>query len=180
VILPGARVWQRSTLVIRLARRHLVQWIPMLRKTTSLLIAVVALAAVAIVPAARAQTAPPRLIGPPTVRYVISSNASNGRFVTLGAIFRLDRRFTDVAEQHRYTIVAGTRLHRGQILPDELFGGGTIGRFPRRAGAWYEAEAVQLRKHASVRNGARWEIALARGKQIVGPIKHVTLRRGTL
>jgi hypothetical protein len=90
---------------------------------------------------------------------------------------RLDRRFADSAEQHCSTIVAAPHLQRGQVLADELFGGGSLGRLPRRAGAWYEAEAVQLHQRASVRNGARWEIALARDNRIVGAIKHVTLRR---
>jgi len=33
--------------------------------------------------------------------YTITSNADNGRFVTVGAVVRLDRRFADMAEQHR-------------------------------------------------------------------------------
>jgi hypothetical protein len=144
----------------------------MLRRVVSLAIAIAAVA-----PAAQAATAPPRLIGTPTTSYSNLSNASNGRFVSIGAVVRLDRRFADTAEQHRYALVVGTRLHRGEVLPDETFGGGSIGRLARRPGAWYAAEAVQLRKHASVRNGARWEIALARDGRIVGAIKHVTLRR---
>jgi hypothetical protein len=36
---------------------------------------------------------------------------------------------------------------------------------------------VQLHQRSSVRNGARWELALARDNRIVGAIKHVTLRR---
>ena len=52
------------------------------------------------------------------------------------------------------------------------------GAASRAPGAWHLAEAVQLRKHSSVRAGARWEIALARDGRIVGAIKHVRLRRG--
>src|SRR4051812_20796658 len=138
----------------------------------------VALPAVpALAPAAHAATAPPRLIGTPSVTYAISSNASSGRFVTIGGVVRLDRRFADTTEQHRYALVVGTRLHRGEVLPDELFGGTALGRFNRHPGAWYAAEAAQLRKHSSVRNGARWDVALARDGRIVGAIKHVTLRR---
>jgi hypothetical protein len=151
----------------------------MLRTPASLLLAAVALAVVVLVPVAHAQTStsPPRLIGTPTVRYSIGSNASNGRFVTIGAVIRLDRAFDSSAELHRYTLVAGTRLRSGQVLPDELFGGSALGRTARRPGAWYAAEAAQLRKHTSVRSGAPWEIALARDGRIVGAIKHVTLRR---
>jgi hypothetical protein len=149
----------------------------MLRTRIPLALAVAALAAAALAPAARAATAPPHLIGTPTVRYSIDSNTANGRFVTVGAVVRLDRRFADAAEQHRYTIVAAPHLRRGQLLADELFGGSTPSRLPKRAGAWYLAEAVQLHQRSSVRNGARWELALAHDNKIVGAIKHVTLRR---
>ena len=145
----------------------------MLRKVLSLAIALTAVA-----PAAQAAAPPPRLTGTPTATFAVNSNSSNGRFVTIGAVVHLDRRFADSAEQRHYALVAGTSLHRGEVLPDETFGGTSIGRFARRPGAWYTAEAVQLRKHSSVRNAARWEIALARDGRIVGAIKHVTLRRG--
>jgi hypothetical protein len=149
----------------------------MSRNRISAVIAVLALAAAALAPAARAATAPPHLVGTPTVRYSVSSNTDNGRFVTIGAVVRLDRRFAGAAEQHRYTIVAAPHLRRGQVLPDKLFGGGALSRVSNRPGAWYAAEAVQLHQRSSVRNGARWELALARGTTIVGAIKHVILRR---
>jgi hypothetical protein len=91
-------------------------------------ILVLAVALVAAAPAARAATAPPRLIGTPTASFATSSNASNGRFVTIGAVVRLDRRFADSTELQRYALVVGTSLHRGQVLPDETFGGGSLGR----------------------------------------------------
>jgi hypothetical protein len=144
----------------------------LLRKVVAL-----AIAFAAVAPAAHAATPPPRLVGAPTVSYAVSSNTSNGRFVTIGAVVRLDRAFRSSAELHRYTLVAGTRQRSGQVLPDETFGGLSLGRLARRPGAWYAAEAVQLRKHTSVRN-PRWEIALAGDGRILGAIKHVTLRRG--
>jgi hypothetical protein len=142
-----------------------------------LLLATVLAAAAVLAAVADAATAPPRLIGTPSVRYSVTSNTSNGRFVTIGAVVRLDRRFASSAELRRYSLVAGTRLRRVRILPDELFGGTALGRLARRPGAWYAVEAAQLRKHASARNGSRWEIALARDGRVIGAIKHVTLRR---
>src|SRR3954471_7154078 len=44
--------------------------------------------AVALAPVGHASAAPPRLIGTPTLRYVISRNTDNGRFVTIGATAR--------------------------------------------------------------------------------------------
>ena len=90
----------------------------------------------------------------------------------------LDRRFANTTEQHRYTVVAARHLVPGEILPDELFGGTALGRFSPRRGAWYQAEAVQLHQRRTVRAGARWQVALARGNRIVGAVKTVTLRRG--
>ena len=98
------------------------------------------------------------------------------RFVSLGATVHLTRRFRDSAE-HRYTIVAAPHLRRGQRLDDELFGGSSLGR-ASRLGAWYRAEAVQLRQRRSARAGDRWQVALARGNRIVGAVKRVRLLRG--
>jgi hypothetical protein len=45
-------------------------------------------------------------------------------------------------------------------------------------GAWYRAEAGQLRQRRSARAGDRWQVALARGNRIVGAVKTVRLLRG--
>ena len=142
------------------------------------LAAVLALAAAALAPVAQASTAPPRIVGSPMLTYVIASNTDNGRFVSVGALVRLDRRFAKTTEQHRYAVVAAPHLVPGEILPDELFGGTALGRFSPPRGAWYQAEAVQLHRRRTVRAGARWQVALARGNRIVGAVKTVTLRRG--
>jgi hypothetical protein len=99
-------------------------------------------------------------------------------FVTIGATVRLERAFSSRAEQRRYSVVAAPRLQAGQRLDDELFGGSSLGRLPHRKGIWYTAEAVQLRRRASVKTGARWQVALARGNRIVGVVKTVRIRRG--
>jgi hypothetical protein len=63
---------------------------------------ILALAAVAAVPgAASAAAAPPKLVGAPILTYAIASNATNGRFVSVGAKVRLDRPFASRAEQRR-------------------------------------------------------------------------------
>jgi hypothetical protein len=139
-----------------------------------------ALAAVAAVAAAaHADAAVPRLVGSPQLSYTIASDTDNGRFVSIGATVQLDRPFASTAEQHRYAIVAAPHLHRGQRLPDEAFGGTTLGRLGNRRGAWYAAEAVQLRQRDTVARNARWQVALARGGTIVGVVKTVRLRRMT-
>jgi hypothetical protein len=99
-------------------------------------------------------------------------------FITVGATVKLERAFQSKAEQRRYSVVAAPHLRAGQRLPDELFGGTSLGRLPHRSGAWYAAEAVQLRRRASVKTGARWQVALARGNRIVGVVKTVRIRRG--
>ena len=99
--------------------------------------AVLAVAAAALAPAAGAAPAPPRLSGPPTLTFVVVHDTDNGRFVSVGALVHLDRRFASTAEQHRYTLVAAPHLVRGQALPDRLFGGTVLGRYAPRGGAWY-------------------------------------------
>jgi hypothetical protein len=131
----------------------------------------------AIAPAAPAAAAPPRLVGTPALTYDIAGSADAGRFVSVGATIRLDRPFVNRTELHRYTVVAAPRLRAGQHLADELFGGTALRRISARRGAWYRAEAVELKQRRSVRRGARWQVALARGNRVVGVVKTVTLRR---
>jgi hypothetical protein len=110
----------------------------------------------------------PLIVGTPAVdTAVVDHNLS------VGVTLHLDRRFVSSAEQHRYAIVAAPALHRGQRLPDELFGGTTLGRLH---GAVYRAEAAQLRRRANVDHGARWKVALARGGRVVGTVKTIRLR----
>jgi hypothetical protein len=150
-----------------------------LRPVLAAAAAVAALAAAAVVPAAHAQSsAPPRLVGAPTVTFAIAHNADQGRFVSVGALVRLDRRFRTTAEQHRYTVVAAPRLVSGQVLPDRLFGGTALGRYAPRAGAWYAGEAAQLRKRRIAHAGDRWQVALARDGRVIGRVRTVALRRG--
>ena len=121
---------------------------------------------------ATAAAAPPKLVGTPFVSYKVVDGA-----VSIGATVRLDRRFADTTEMHRYSLVAAPRLKRGQQLPDALFGGTALGRFPSRPGAWYRAEAQLLHKRSAVKSGTRWQVALASGDRIVGVVKTVRLRR---
>ena len=143
--------------------------------TRRLLLPILAALAV-LAPAAGAAAATPRIAGTPAVSYTVTRTAS-GPFVTIGAMVRLTRPFSGRGEQRMYSIVAAPRLRRGQVLDDELFGGSSLGRLARRPGAWYRAEAVQLRRRSSVRPGARWQVALVRGNRIVGSVRTVTLRR---
>src|SRR3954467_12296024 len=139
-------------------------------KLLSLSAALVAVAALA--PAAGAATTP-KIVGTPAVTYTVIDGA-----VSVGATVHLERAFATSAELHRYSVVAAPTLKTGQKLADELFGGSALGRLSKRSGAWYAAEAVQLRKRASGKRGARWQVALARGNRIVGAVKTVRLKRG--
>jgi hypothetical protein len=150
-----------------------------LRPVLAAAAAVIVLAAAAVAPAAHAQSsAPPRLTGAPTVSFVIAHTTDQGRFVSVGTLVHLDRRFRNTAEQHRYSVVAAPRLVSGQVLPDRLFGGTVLGRYAPRPGAWYVGEAVQLHKHRIAHAGDRWQVALARDGRVIGRVKTVTLRRG--
>jgi|1185.fasta_scaffold533675_2 hypothetical protein len=128
-------------------------------------------ATAALAPAANAATTP-QIVGTPSVSYKVVDGA-----LSIGATLHLNRAFTDATDQHRYSVVAAPTLKHGQKLADELFGGTALGRLGNRSGAWYKAEAVQLKKRTSVKRGARWQVALARGNHIVGLVKTVTLRR---
>jgi hypothetical protein len=114
----------------------------------------------------------PQIVGTPAVTYKVVDGA-----VSIGATVHLDRTFTSTTDQRRYSVVAAPALTRGEKLADELFGGTSLGRLSNRKGAWYRAEAVQLKKRSSVKRGARWKVALARGGRVVGAIKTVTLRK---
>jgi hypothetical protein len=138
-------------------------------KTVTLALVGAALAGAA---PATAAAAPPKLVGTPFASYKIVDGA-----VSIGATVRLDRRFADTTEMHRYSLVAAPHLERGRRLPDALFGGTALGRFAARPGAWYRAEAQQLHKRTAVKPGARWQLALASGGRIVGVVKTVRLRR---
>ena len=101
--------------------------------------------AVAIAMLAAGLAAPPHLVGTPHATTAIVDGA-----VSVGVHVRLDRRFADSAEQRRYAVVAAPHLQTGQRLPQELFGGTSLGRIGHREAPWYAAEALQLRKRASV------------------------------
>jgi hypothetical protein len=49
-------------------------------------------------------------------------------------------------------------------------------RAPRMAGA---AEVAQLRRHATVRSGARWRLAFTDGHRVAAQVRAVVLHRGT-
>ena len=151
---------------------------PPLSPALAAVAAVLALAAAALAPAAGAAAAPPRLSGPPTLTFVVAHDTDNSRFVSVGALVHLDRRFASTAEQHRYTLVAAPHLVRGQALPDRLFGGTVLGRYAPRGGAWYAGEAAQLHQRRSACAGDRWQVALARDDRVIGLVKTVALRRG--
>jgi len=147
------------------------------RTTLAAVVASAAALVAALTPAAPAAAAPPKLIGTLALTYDIARTTDDGRFVSVGARVRLDRPFVNGTELRRYAVVAAPRLRTGQRLAGELFGGSALGRITARRGAWYAAEAVQLERRRSVRRGARWQVALARGNRIVGVVKTVALRR---
>ncbi|MBI5106991.1 MAG: hypothetical protein HZB46_18755 [Solirubrobacterales bacterium] len=143
---------------------------------TRLLLLPVAAAALALGASPALADDGPRLVRAPKVD-VRTVTAGGDSFVSIGASFRLDREFSSDAERFQYAIVVAPHLRAGQKLPDELFGGTTFGRIGARGGHCFRAEAVQLRKRAKVRRGARWQAALVHRSTVVGPVRTVTLRR---
>jgi hypothetical protein len=141
----------------------------------------IAVAAIPLVipPGGGAQSAggPPQLTRTPVVSYTVARDR-RGRYVTLGAVVRLDRAMTS-ARRRKYSLVASPTLRTGQSVPAALFGGASLGRIGLTSRRCYSAEVSQLKRRSSVRSGAKWRLGFSDGKRVTGQVKQVTLRRSS-
>ena len=100
-----------------------------------------------------------------------------GHHASLGAVVRLERQLTD-RRRRVYGLVAGPTLRAGQAVPDALFGGTSLGRIGDKDRHCYATEVAQLRRHATVHDGARWRIGFMDGHTVNAQVRTVTLHRG--
>jgi hypothetical protein len=149
-------------------------------KVPLLIGAIVAALAVPSVSAGRQDETPVRLVGTPSVNYAWVERGGD-RFASFAAVVKLNRALT--RREHnvgRYGLVVAPRLRRNQELPDEMFGGISLGNIGDR-GHCYLAEPAQFASQPRPRAGARWRLGIAANERILGRVKRVTLtiaRRG--
>ena len=146
------------------------------RTTLAAALGVTALAIVA--PTAGAGGSPegaPRLARTPIVSLSIIAD-HQGHYASLGAVVRLERQLTD-RQRRVYGLVAGPILRAGQTVPDALFGGMTLGRIGDKDRHCYATEVAQLRRHETVRDGARWRLGFTDGHTVGAQVRAVTLHR---
>jgi hypothetical protein len=149
-------------------------------KTIPTILAVGALAAFVAVPATGGAAVPsdaaPQFAAAPAVSFQIVVDRK-GHFASLGAVVRLRHELTE-HQRRSFGLIAGTRLRAGQSVPDELFGGTTLGRLGTKGRNCYAAEVAQLRRHASVHSGDVWRVAFADGTHVAAQVRAVRLVRG--
>ena len=130
-----------------------------------------ALVAVAIVPgAAHAATPPPHLVGGKLTAKRVTT--PQGAFVSFGAVVRLSRGIT-TRERSHLALITAPWSHREQVaggatLPDNLFGGTSLGRIGSPERHCYVAEVAQVQNHTSVRAGSTWRLAVHDGRHALG------------
>jgi hypothetical protein len=135
---------------------------------------IVAALAVPSVSAGRQEETPVRLVGTPAVHYTWIERGG-ARFASFAAVVKLNRALTRAEQRRgRYSLVVAPGLRRSQELPDELFGGGSLGRIGNR-GHCYSAEPSQLASRPAPRPRARWRLGIAANERVLGQVKRVTL-----
>jgi hypothetical protein len=141
---------------------------------------ILALGALAALPASGGAAVPsdaaPQFATDPAVSFQIIADRKS-HFVSLGAVVRLRHALTE-RQRRSFGLIAGTRLRVGQSVPDELFGGTTLGRLGTKGRNCYAAEVAQLRRHASVHAGDVWRVAFADGRHVAAQVRSVRLVRG--
>ena len=150
----------------------------MIRARTTFAAALGMTALAMLAPAAGAGGSPngaPKLARTPTVSLAIIADRQ-GHHASLAAVVRLERQLTD-RQRRVYGLVAGPVLRAGQAVPDELFGGTSLGRIGDKDRHCYAAEVAQLRRHTTVRDGARWRIGFTDGSTVSAQVRTVTLHR---
>jgi hypothetical protein len=146
-------------------------------KAFGALLIMLALAALpAAAAAALARDGAPRFAAGPAVSFQVSVDRK-GHFVSLGAVVRLRSALTE-HQRRTYGLLAGPLLRPGQPVPDELFGGTTLGRIGANGRHCYAAEVAQLRRHAVVHSGAVWRVGFTDGHRVAGHVTPVRLVRG--
>ena len=118
----------------------------------------------------------PRFAAAPAVSFQIVADR-NGHFASLGAVVRLRHALTE-RQRRTYGLLSGPLLRAGQAVPDELFGGTTLGRIGIKGRHCYAAEVAQLRRHAAVHSGDVWRVGFTDGHRVAAQVVRVTLVRG--
>lgn len=140
---------------------------------------VLAALALTAVAAAPASAAAPHLVGGRLTAKRITT--PHGPFVSFGAVVRLDRDVT-TRERSHIGLVTAPWNHRGQVasgaaLPDNLFGGTSLGRIGSPGRHCYVAEVAQVTSHTGVRFGSTWRLAIHDGRHVLGSGLRLHARR---
>ena len=129
-----------------------------------------ALVALAVPAGAQAATDAPGLVkGQLTAKRITTAQ---GSFVSFGAVVRLDRALP-AKGRSQLGLITAPRSDRKQIangaaLPDNLFGGTSLGRIGAAARHCYVAEVAQVRNHTNIRFGSTWHLAVHDGRHALG------------
>jgi hypothetical protein len=129
-----------------------------------------ALIALAVPAGAHAATDAPSLVrGQITAKRI---STPKGAFVAFGAVVKLDRELTGPTRS-RFGLITAPWSVRKQIadgvhLPDNLFGGTSLGRIGKASRHCYVAEVAQVTNHTSVRFGSTWKVAVHDGNHAIG------------
>jgi len=135
--------------------------------------------------AAVAKPAPPRIVKVSSVDAVRVVPKTGTPYYSLSAVVRLDRSLTEADRRGGGLGLIGSfwatrdHLDQGTKLPDELFGGTTLGRVGRVSAHCYRAEVAQLNPHTNVRPGRSWRIALHDGHTVLRLAPRTTLVKRT-
>jgi hypothetical protein len=127
--------------------------------TRALIAVALASTAAAVPAAAQAEPAPPRLIGGQlTAKRITTRERSHIALIT-------------APWDHREQVADGA------ALPDNLFGGTSLGRIGTASRHCYVAEVAQVRNHTKIRFGSIWRLAVHDGKQALGKGLRLHARR---
>jgi hypothetical protein len=122
---------------------------------------------------AAAKSTPPRILKVSSVDATRVVPKKGSPYFSLSAVVKLNRSLTSADRQGGGFGLIGSlwatrrNLDRGTQLPDELFGGTSLGRVGRAGAHCYRAEVAQLNAHRTVRPGRPWRIALHDGQTVL-------------
>lgn len=148
-----------------------------------MIVASISAMALATATTAVAQTAP-RIVKASTIGAKRITPKSGDPYYSLGAVVKLDRSLT-ADERRRLGLVASpgatrANLDLGTTLPDELFGGTSLGRVGRPAAHCYIAEIAQLHAHKTIKPRLSWRIALHNGQTVLRTAPRVTIAKSAI
>lgn len=140
-----------------------------------------ALIVLAVPAGAHAATDAPRLVrGELTAKRI---STPKGAFVAFGAVVKLDRALTGPTRS-RWGLITAPWSVRKQVadaahLPDNLFGGTSLGRIGSPSRHCYVAEVAQVTNHTSVRFGSTWRLAVHDGNHARGAGLRLRVRKAS-